>query len=84
MDAEANSYNIRLAEQARAENILSLKSFQSLEVIKWLNPADSEYYFEIVNQCREKDTGEWFKKSAEVSSWLKGDGPLLWINGIPG
>ena len=72
------------AKRAREQHLSEKSIYQSLEVIKWLNPADTENHFDNIDRNREDGTGEWFLRSLQVSNWLSRVGRLLWVKGIPG
>ena len=84
MDVEANALNIAEVRAMREESKIDNQTFQHLEVIKWLNPADSENHFENIYRATEVGTGDWLLHTDKLQAWLNGEQSYLWVNGIPG
>jgi hypothetical protein len=84
MDTEAYALNVSEAKTTREQQKADKQIFQRLEVIKWLNPPDTENHFDNINHMREDGTGEWLLASALVRDWLASSQHLIWIKGIPG
>ncbi|KAK3315764.1 hypothetical protein B0H66DRAFT_604082 [Apodospora peruviana] len=54
------------------------------DALRWLSMIDSEARQVHLKSLMEKDTGQWFLKSAQFQHWLHQPGPALFCPGIPG
>jgi hypothetical protein len=84
VDLEANLCHIEESESARRQQNSHQELLECLEVIKWLNPADTEDRLENLQRARVESTGTWFLMRPEVKAWSSGAQKLLWVKGIPG
>lgn len=83
-DLEANACHAIESKTARHQQNSHRELLECLEVVKWLNPADTEDHFDRLQRLRADCTGMWFFETPEYKSWADGAQKLLWVNGIPG
>lgn len=84
LDLEANACHTVEARYEKHQQNSHRELVESLEVIKWLSPADTEDHLDKLQRLRTECTGMWFFARAEYVNWVEGTQKLLWVNGIPG
>ncbi|MCJ1313134.1 hypothetical protein MMC25_006811 [Agyrium rufum] len=54
------------------------------DILKWLSPVDPSTNHIEACAKHETNTGGWLLDSDQYQSWLRQDGEVLWLHGIPG
>lgn len=57
---------------------------QKRRIIAWLQPADPEDHHTTALESHSPDTCTWILDDPSFQTWLQGDVPTIWVNGIAG
>ncbi|KAK0431477.1 hypothetical protein EV421DRAFT_168454 [Armillaria borealis] len=89
MNKRQEEANAKIAEtnkrqqEADAKKVAEELAKRLQEVVKWLEPLNSEAKLRGVRERRQPGTCEWLLSHPRFASWYS-SGWFLWLNGIPG